>query len=106
MPRIRTHNPQLSPDNSVNNKVHREIADQQMDNSSDRETTQKIRKALIADKSLSTYGHNVEIIHPEWSSDFERPGSFGAREGHDCVQGALSSVARFPAWGFPTRVLF
>ncbi len=51
-----------TPDNSANNKMHRKTADQQMDNSSDRDTTQKIRKSLIADKSLSMYGHNVKII--------------------------------------------
>ena len=57
-------NPQSTPlpDNSANNKMHRKTAEQQMDNSSDRDTTQKIRKALIADKSLSMYGHNVKII--------------------------------------------
>ena len=54
--------PTTTPDNSANNKMHRKTADQQMDNSSDRDTTQKIRKALIADKSLSMYGHNVKII--------------------------------------------
>jgi osmotically-inducible protein OsmY len=28
----------------------------------DRDIMQKIRKAVVADKSLSTYGHNVKII--------------------------------------------
>jgi osmotically-inducible protein OsmY len=51
-----------APDNSVNNKMHRKTADQQMGDTSDRATTQKIRKAIIADKSLSMYGHNVKII--------------------------------------------
>jgi hyperosmotically inducible protein len=51
-----------APDNSVNNKMHHKTADQQMDDTSDRATTQKIRKAIIADKSLSMYGHNVKII--------------------------------------------
>jgi osmotically-inducible protein OsmY len=37
-------------------------ADQQKMNKSDRILTQNIRKAVIADKSLSTYGHNVKII--------------------------------------------
>jgi hyperosmotically inducible periplasmic protein len=51
-----------APDNTANNKMHRKTADQQMENSSDRDTTQKIRKSIIADKSLSMYGHNVKII--------------------------------------------
>lgn len=37
-------------------------ADQAKETKSDRETMQKIRKAIIADKSLSTYGHNVKVI--------------------------------------------
>jgi hyperosmotically inducible periplasmic protein len=37
-------------------------ADQQKDNSGDREITQQIRKAIVNDKSLSTYAHNVKII--------------------------------------------
>jgi len=31
-------------------------------NKADRELTQKIRKAVVADKSLSTTAHNVKII--------------------------------------------
>ena len=37
-------------------------ADQQKDNRSDRDITQKIRQSIVADKSLSTYAHNVKII--------------------------------------------
>jgi hyperosmotically inducible periplasmic protein len=37
-------------------------ADQQKDNSSDRDITQEIRKAIVKDKSLSTYAHNVKIV--------------------------------------------
>jgi hyperosmotically inducible periplasmic protein len=51
-----------APDNSANNKQHDVTADQQSSAASDRAVTQKIRKALIADKSLSTYAHNVKII--------------------------------------------
>jgi hyperosmotically inducible periplasmic protein len=31
-------------------------------NASDREITQKIRKAINEDKSLATYAHNIKII--------------------------------------------
>ena len=37
-------------------------AEQQSAGRSDRLLTQKIRKSIIADKSLSMYGHNVKII--------------------------------------------
>jgi hyperosmotically inducible protein len=37
-------------------------ADKQKENSTDRQLTQQIRKALVKDKSLSTYAHNVKII--------------------------------------------
>ena len=37
-------------------------ADQQKNARLDREMTRKIRRAIIQDKSLSTYGHNVKII--------------------------------------------
>lgn len=51
-----------APDNSANNKQQSVTADQQSNAASDRAITQKIRKALVADKSLSTYAHNVKII--------------------------------------------
>jgi hyperosmotically inducible protein len=37
-------------------------ADQQKENRSDRDITQQVRKAIMADKALSTYGHNVKVI--------------------------------------------
>jgi hyperosmotically inducible protein len=37
-------------------------ADQQKENATDRTLTQQIRKALMSDKSLSTYAHNVKVI--------------------------------------------
>ena len=37
-------------------------ADQQNDNPGDRDLTQKIRQAIMQDKSLSTYAHNVKIV--------------------------------------------
>jgi hyperosmotically inducible periplasmic protein len=51
-----------SSDNSAKNQGHTNTADQQSENSSDRMTTKKIRQAVMADKSLSTYAHNVKII--------------------------------------------
>lgn len=37
-------------------------ADQQKENATDRGLTQKIRRALMRDKSLSSYAHNVKVI--------------------------------------------
>ena len=54
------------PDNTKTNKMdHADGAmtvDQQKMNPADRELTQKIRKAIMADKKLSTYAHNVKVI--------------------------------------------
>lgn len=53
-------------DNTKKNKRdrndHAVTADQQGGSASDRELTRKIRKAVIDDKSLSTYARNVKII--------------------------------------------
>ena len=54
--------PAQAPDNSANNKRPGVTADQQSNATSDRTITQNIRKALMADKSLSTYAHNVKIV--------------------------------------------
>lgn len=56
-------NQQTAPDNARNNKDQTSpTADQQKMNSSDRATTQQIRKAIHDDASLSTYAHNIKII--------------------------------------------
>jgi hyperosmotically inducible protein len=54
---------QTSPDNTQQNKDQTApTADKQGMNPSDRAITQKIRKAIQEDKSLSTYAHNVKVI--------------------------------------------
>jgi hyperosmotically inducible protein len=50
------------PDNTRANKDGGKTADQQKENKNDREITRQIRKALVADKALSTYAHNVKVI--------------------------------------------
>ncbi len=62
-----------SPDNAANNKTHMTTADQQSENTSDRLLTQKIRKSIIADKSLSMYGHNVKIITKDGAVTLKGP---------------------------------
>ena len=37
-------------------------ADQQKENPTDREITQNVRRAVMNDKTLSTYAHNVKIV--------------------------------------------
>lgn len=37
-------------------------ADQQQNNRSDRDITQQVRKAIEADKTFSSYAHNVKVI--------------------------------------------
>src|SRR6202035_1929936 len=54
------------PDNTKVNKRDRDrsepTADQKKANASDRDLTKKIRQSIVADKTLSTYAHNVKVI--------------------------------------------
>lgn len=50
------------PDNSAQNTNQPRTAQDQSNVQSDRETTAKVRKAIIADKDLSMYAHNIKII--------------------------------------------
>jgi hyperosmotically inducible protein len=50
------------PDNTKVNKNETPTADQAKNNAPDRDVMQKIRQAVMDDKSLSTYAHNVKII--------------------------------------------
>jgi hyperosmotically inducible protein len=51
-----------APDNTKTNRARSQNADQQKESASDRTLTQQIRKAIMSDKSLSSYAHNVKII--------------------------------------------
>ncbi|MGA2602381.1 MAG: BON domain-containing protein [Bryobacteraceae bacterium] len=48
--------------NQRDQNTNEPTADQQPNNRSDRDLTQQIRKAIMSDKHLSTYAHNVKII--------------------------------------------
>jgi hyperosmotically inducible protein len=48
--------------NQRDRNANEPTADQQQNNRSDRDITQQIRKAIEADKNLSTYAHNVKVI--------------------------------------------
>lgn len=52
-----------APDNTkVNKSQGTPTSDQAKNSTNDRTTMQKIRKAVVDDKTLSTYAHNVKII--------------------------------------------
>ena len=55
-----------APDNTKINQRDRNqaepTADQQSNAKSDRELTRQVRRAIVKDKSLSTYAHNIKII--------------------------------------------
>src|ERR1700739_4286387 len=53
---------QTQPDNSAQNKDHAVTAQNQSHGKSDRTITREVRKAIVADKSLSSYAHNIKII--------------------------------------------
>jgi hyperosmotically inducible periplasmic protein len=57
---------QQPADNTKTNQRDRSqsepTADQQKENSSDRALAQQVRRALVKDKSLSTYAHNIKVI--------------------------------------------
>jgi len=57
---------QSAPDNTENNKRDRAAgeptADQQKNNARDLDMTKRIRRSVMDDKAISTYGHNVKII--------------------------------------------
>ena len=56
----------VAPDNSKSNKLDSSntsaTAGTQSNHSTDVDVTKRIRQSLMADKSLSTYAHNVKIV--------------------------------------------
>jgi hyperosmotically inducible protein len=60
------NSPRQAPDNTRTNQRDRSqsepTADRQKENQSDRELAAKVRQALVKDKSLSTYAHNIKIV--------------------------------------------
>lgn len=52
----------VKPDNTRVNKAGGQTADQQKETKEDRTLSQQVRKAIMDDKTLSTYAHNVKVI--------------------------------------------
>jgi osmotically-inducible protein OsmY len=66
--------PAQAPDNSKQNKDQTtQTADNQSNAKADRDTTAKIRKDLMADKSLSSYAHNIKIVTVNGSVTLKGP---------------------------------
>jgi len=67
----------VKPDNTKVNKRDKNpgevTAEQQKVNPADRDLTAKIRKAVVADKSLSTYAHNVKIVSQDGTVTLKGP---------------------------------
>ena len=57
-----TNTSQSAPDNTKVNKTDQLSAESQKNGKQDLAITRDIRKAIVADKNLSSYAHNVKII--------------------------------------------
>jgi hyperosmotically inducible periplasmic protein len=68
---------QTAPDNSKTNTRDRSkdepTADQQKENATDRELTRSVRRALMDDKELSSYAHNIKIISQDGEVTLKGP---------------------------------
>jgi len=83
------------PDNTKKNKRDRNknesTADQQKENTSDRELTAKIRRAIMDDKSLSTYAHNIKVIAEHGTVTLKGP--VHTEEEKSAIQAKASEIA-------------
>jgi hyperosmotically inducible protein len=65
------------PDNTKVNerdkKASEPTADQQHNDQTDKEITQRIRRSVMKDKALSTYAHNVKIISQDGNVTLKGP---------------------------------
>jgi hyperosmotically inducible protein len=56
----------VSPDNTKSNKLDASnrsaVSDKQANGAADLDLAKRIRQSVMADKELSTYGHNVKIV--------------------------------------------
>jgi osmotically-inducible protein OsmY len=92
---ISVHAGQVKSDNSATNKGDRKAgavtADQQKNNQSDLETSRQIRRAIMADKSLSTYAHNIKIVTQQGKVTLRGPVRTEAEK--ETVQAKATEVA-------------
>lgn len=71
--RVNSSNADNTEVNERDRNAGEPTADQAQNNLSDRQVMQKIRKAVMADKSLSTYAHNVKIIAEDGNVTLKGP---------------------------------
>jgi hyperosmotically inducible protein len=83
---------QTAPDNTKKNKdQNNPNADQQKMSPADRAITQKIRKSVHDDTSLSTYAHNIKIITQDGKVTLRGP--VRSVEEKSNLEGKAASVA-------------
>ena len=83
--------PDNSKKNLPTNHADANRADQQSNNASDVELTRKIRQAVVKDKSLSTYAHNIKIITR--NGVVELKGPVRSQEEKDAIAAKVTDIA-------------
>jgi len=86
---------QPAPDNSKTNKRDRDknspTADRQKMNATDRDLAKRIRAAIVNDKSLSTYAHNVKIVTQD--GKVTRKGPVRSEEEKSAIEAKATEIA-------------
>ncbi len=86
---------QPAPDNSKTNKRDRDknspTADRQKMNATDRDLAKRIRAAIVDDKSLSTYAHNVKIVAQDGKVTLKGP--VRSEEEKSAIEGKATEIA-------------
>jgi osmotically-inducible protein OsmY len=86
---------QQAPDNTKINQRDRNksepTADQQKDNRSDRELARQIRRAIVKDKSLSTYAHNIKVIAQDGTVTLKGP--VNTQEEKQAIEAKAAAIA-------------
>ena len=90
-----TKQSQQAPDNTKINQRDRNksepTADQQKDNRSDRELARQIRRAIVKDKSLSTYAHNIKVIAQDGMVTLKGP--VNTQEEKQAIEAKAAAIA-------------
>src|SRR5438045_821722 len=92
---ISVHAAQVKSDNSATNKGDRGAgtvtADQQKNDKTDLATSRNIRRAIMGDKSLSTYAHNIKIVTQQGKVTLRGPVRTAAEK--ETVQAKAAEIA-------------
>jgi hyperosmotically inducible periplasmic protein len=86
---------QPAPDNTRTNKRDRDksspTADNQKMDATDRDVARRIRSAIVKDKSLSTYAHNIKIVSRDGKVTLKGP--VRSEEEKSAVESKATEVA-------------